>query len=360
MAVKIKDQQTDLHLAAKPALKNGWPILFLGPLCLLIFGAGLWLLGAVRATTAAAILLPVLLLFGLLAWPFWTSLRRQMSKLEQERDAFYQELLRNSRAAGLGELASSIAHDLNNPLAIMHEEAGWIQDLLRKPDAKGQATLEEIANSAAQIEIQIRRSRDITKRILDWTREGGARTERSDFNSLFNKTLYLIEGELQPGGVKVVKDFAEGIPPVQGSACEWQQVFLNLIKNALDAMRPSGGGVLTLATRDEGGFVRATIRDNGPGIEPEKLERIFDPFFTTKQPGEGTGLGLPISRWIAKKQGGRIEVESVPGQGAVFHVLAPKADKALGGEEPQSRDCARTTGLEGDKNGKADPPAHRG
>ncbi len=326
-------------------LQNGWPILCLGPACLLLFASGVWLLNATRVITFAALLLAVLLLYGILVWPFWVLRRRRMSKLEQERDAFYQELLRNSKAAGLGEMASSIAHDINNPLAIMHEEAGWIEDLLRKPEAKNQSTLDEIANSAAQIEIQIRRSRDITSRILNWTRESGGPASQTDANLLFNKTLYLLEGDLQASGVKVVKSFAEGLPPVRGAACEWQQVFLNLMKNALDAMRPSGG-VLTLSTRDAGAWVRATVGDTGRGIPPGDLARIFDPFFTTKPPGEGTGLGLPISRWIAEKQGGKIEVECLLGQGTAFHVFAPKAVADCGGEGWRSHD-------------KADPPAHR-
>ena len=317
----------------------------LGPGCLLLLASGMWLLGASRVVVMAPMLLVVLLLFGILAWPLWASLQRRVSKLEQERDAFYQEMLRNAKAAGLGELASSITHDLNNPLAIIHEEAGWIEDLLHKPGAKSQAVLEEITNSAAQIEIQIRRSRDITKRILNWTRERGGQTGQADVNLLLAKTLYLIEGDLQASGVKVAKDFAEGLPPVRGSACEWQQVFLNLMKNALDAMRPAGG-VLTLSTADADACVRATIRDTGSGIQPFDLERIFEPFFTTKPPDEGTGLGLPISRWIAEKQGGKIEVESIPGQGAAFHVLAPKV--------------ITDPGSEGETHDKADPPAHRG
>ncbi len=328
MAVKKNVQQTDAPLAAKPALKGGWPVLLAGPLCLLLFASGVWLLAGCRATTAAALLVLVLVIFGLLAWPCWVSFRRKMSKLEQERDAFYQELLRTSRTAGLGELASAIAHDINNPLAIVHEEAGWIQDLLHKPDASGKATLEEIANSASQIEAQVRRSRDITKRILDWTREGGRGAEAADFNALLNKTLYLMESELQSSGVRVAKHLAPKLPLVKGPGSEWQQVFLNLIKNALDAMRPIGGGLLTLSTSESGGAVIAVVGDSGPGIPPEDIGRIFDPFFTTKAAGEGTGLGLPISRWIAEKQGGSISVESRPGHGAMFRVTATAAKEA--------------------------------
>ncbi len=311
--------------AAKPLIKTGWPLLFAGPASLMAFAFGVWLLAPVQGLTLLALLSGSFLLFAALAWWPWAASCRRIIKLEQERDATCEELLRTSRTAGLGELASAIAHDINNPLAIMHEEAGWIQDLLQRPDAGGKASLEEIANSASQIEAQIRRSREITRRILDWTRDGGRGAEVADFNALLNKTLYLMEGELQSSGVRVAKHFAAKLPLVKGQASEWQQVFLNLIKNALDAMRPVGGGLLTLSTSESGGEVRAVVGDTGPGIPPEDAERIFEPFFTTKAAGEGTGLGLPVSRWIARKQGGSIGVESRPGHGALFMVTAKAA-----------------------------------
>jgi two-component system NtrC family sensor kinase len=272
-----------------------------------------------------------------LGWPLAANLRRQLTALARQRDAFYEELLRLSKAASLGEVASSIAHDLNNPLAIMREEAGWIQDLMKGGDLQGAHTQAEIDNSLQQIDIQIERSREITMRLLQWGRDSAPQTQSVDVNLLLNKTLYLLESELQTAGVKVVKDLSPGLAQVRGGAPELRQVFLNLMKNALDAMR-GRGGTLTLVTRSEPGGVRIEITDTGHGIPAAAVEHIFEPFFTTKSASEGTGLGLPISRWIVEKLGGRVEVESREGAGTSFHVTLPAQagpEKAAGIRQEQ-------------------------
>jgi two-component system NtrC family sensor kinase len=147
-----------------------------------------------------------------------------------------------------------------------------------------------------------------------------------------NKTLYLLEGDLHSSDVKVVKDLDPGLPAVKGETSELRQVLLNLMKNALDAMR-GGGGTLKLITASEPGQVRVTIEDTGTGIPQTVMDKVFEPFFTTKPPGEGTGLGLPISRWIVKKLGGRIDVESESGRGTSFHVFLPSAGRAAHGRD---------------------------
>jgi len=120
----------------------------------------------------------------------------------------------------------------------------------------------------------------------------------------------------------VAKDLSPGLPQVRGGAPELRQVSLNLMKNALDAMK-SNGGTLSLVTRGEPAGVKLEITDTGQGIPAAVMERIFEPFFTTKPASEGTGLGLPISRWIVEKLGGRVEVESIEGAGTSFFVTLP-------------------------------------
>lgn len=290
--------------------------------CLALLAGGLLLLppssAAVRLALLAGALGLALSLGALLAY----RLTLRLSAIERQRDAFYQEFLRLSKVASLGEVASSIAHDLNNPLAIMHEEAGWIQDLLRQSGPPPEAARAEIANSVEQIEIQIRRSREITQRLLHWARETEPASEALDVNLLLSKTLYLLESDLQAAQVRVVKAFSPDLPLVHGSAPELRQVFLNLMKNAVDAMKGTGG-TLTLSTGKESDEVRVSITDTGPGIGAGEVEHLFEPFVSTKPEGEGTGLGLPISRWIVKRLGGRVEVESEPGQGSTFHVVLP-------------------------------------
>ena len=256
----------------------------------------------------------------------WVSVRlvQQLRAVVRQRDAFYQEFARLSKLASLGEAACSIAHDLNNPLAIMNEEAGWLQDLLNSTDTHADVMRREFAASVEQVQIQIGRCREIARRMLTWTRNPEEPSGQVDINTLLTKTLYLVETELVATGVRVLKQLEPGLPLVMGSAAELRQVLLHLMKNALDAMKGTGG-TLTITTVRAGDAVRASIADSGPGIQPDVVARIFEPFFTTKGEEQGTGLGLTISLWIVQRIGGRIDVESTPGSGSAFHVTLPTA-----------------------------------
>ncbi len=252
------------------------------------------------------------------------ALSRRFARLESQRDAFYAELTRLSKVASLGEVSSGIAHDLNNPLAVMNEEAGWIADLLGAAEQDPAHAREEILNSLDQIQLQIRRSRDIVRRVLNWARDAGEEAGAVDLNDLLDKTLYLLESDLQTADVRVVRRLEADLPQVAAGAAELRQVLVNLMKNALDAME--GGGTLTLTTERTGeGSVRAAISDTGRGIPAEQVPRLFEPFFTTKPEGRGTGLGLSISSWIVRKLGGRIDVASTVGRGSTFTVTLPAA-----------------------------------
>jgi two-component system NtrC family sensor kinase len=319
------EARTDLWRPSRTLERTVIALLLTPIACLLLFALALLFWGHHRSASFFALLIAALALSAAVGWPIAARLRSQLSSIRKQRDALYQEILRLSKAAGLGEVASSIAHDLNNPLAIIREEAGWIRDLMAGEDPQGEHTREEITNSLQQIEAQIDRSRQITLRLLAWGRDTSSASEGVDVNLLLNKTLYLIESELQATNVNVKKAFASGDPRVWGSVPELRQVFLNIMKNAVDAMAPHGG-TLTLATQLGPGEVHVTISDTGPGIPPAAIEHVFEPFFTTKPPGEGTGLGLPISKWIVEKLGGRIEIESAEGSGAAFHLRLPALD----------------------------------
>jgi two-component system NtrC family sensor kinase len=270
-------------------------------------------------------------------------LARQMGDVVRQRDAFYREFARLSKLASLGEASCSIAHDLNNPLAIMNEEAGWLQDLLHGAESDAEVTRREFAASVEQLQMQIGRCREIARRMLTWTRDPEEPSGQVDINALLTKTLYLVETELVATGVRVVKHLDAGLPFVQGTAAELRQVLLHLMKNALDAMKGTGG-TLTIATARAGDAVRASVSDTGPGIPPELIERVFEPFVTTKAEEQGTGLGLTISTWIVQRIGGRIEVESAPGAGCVFHVTLPTVrhgrSSASAGGPDESRETA--------------------
>lgn len=250
---------------------------------------------------------------------------RALAGLERRGDALCGELLRLAKPASLGEIAFSIAHDLNNPLAIINEEAGWLRDLLGESRLDNESVRREFAGSLSQIASQVKRSSEITGRVLEWAREQDRRgdAEGADVNEVLTATLHLLEPDLgRTADVRVVKRFDAMLPRAGLSSGDIGQVFLHLTKNALDAMKDTGG-TLTVSTERAGTTIRVQVSDTGPGIAPEVRESIFEPFFTTKASGEGTGLGLAISAWIVRRAGGRIEVDTAPGGGATFRVVLP-------------------------------------
>lgn len=246
---------------------------------------------------------------------------RRLEGIERQRDAFYREFGRLSRAAALGDISLSIAHDLNNPLAIVNEEAGWLLDLLESPELRDSPSCREFATSVQQIRIQVERAAEFTRRVLNWTRVAEEAGGGVDLNALINKTLYLLETSLSGTDVRVVKRFEPSAQPVAGTVAELRQVFLHLMKNALDAM--PAGGTLTLQTTAGERVVTASVGDTGIGIPPDRLARIFEAFYTTKPEGAGSGLGLPIANWIVRRAGGWIAVDSCPGKGTTFSVTLP-------------------------------------
>ncbi|MEW5984710.1 MAG: ATP-binding protein [Acidobacteriota bacterium] len=316
------------------------------------------LIGAVASIPLAFLAVTLVLLVGDLGIGHWTiaaivslglvvsyvvaatvtrRIARRLLELERQRDAFYQEFSRLSKAASLGEIASGVAHDINNPLAVMNEEAGWLRDLLGGPGLDRESTRQEFAASVEQIGVQIKRASSVTRRLLHWARDMTRPSDVIDVNPLLTRTLYLLEGELTSADVRVVTRLDPKLPKAVGSEAEITQVLLHLMKNALDAMK-GGGGTLTITTDRFDGLVRVGIADTGPGIPPELVARIFEPFFTTKPVGEGAGLGLAISAWIVQRAGGHIAVDSVPGSGATFHVtLQPAGVSAEHGGEDEGR-----------------------
>jgi signal transduction histidine kinase len=172
-----------------------------------------------------------------------------------------------------------------------------------------------------KIEKQTFRAAKIINNLLNFSRSGSADLERLDVNKILLDVLSLLEHQLENNRVRVLKEFAEDLPPVRGNENRLQQVFFNLILNARDAM-PSGGW-LTLVTQADDDTVVIEVRDTGTGIRREDIKRIYDPFFTTKGIGRGTGLGLSVSYGILQEHGGAIFVDSVPGKGTTFQVALP-------------------------------------
>jgi two-component system NtrC family sensor kinase len=224
----------------------------------------------------------------------------------------------------VGELAAGIAHEINNPVAIMVEEAGWIQDLLDE-GLEVDDNHREVQRALTQIRTQGSRCKDITHKLLSFARKIDPTVKRVNLNELIEEMAALCEQRAKFANVRIETSLADNIPEVAASPSELQQVLLNLINNAIDAMEP-GGGLLDIITRRDSVHVVVSISDTGCGIPKANLSRIFDPFFTTKPVGKGTGLGLSIIYGIVNKMGGEISVKSALDRGTVFIIRLPSAE----------------------------------
>ncbi|RPJ06757.1 MAG: sensor histidine kinase [Deltaproteobacteria bacterium] len=247
------------------------------------------------------------------------------AKADEEKKLMGQKVVETGKLASIGELAAGVAHEINNPVAIMVEEAGWIGDLLEEKEFQDGKNLDEFKRALAQIQTQGRRCKDITFKLLSFARKTAAKEQDIQINYVIEELVALSAQRAKFSMVEVKTELAEGLPMVRVSISELQQVFLNLINNAIDAIG-NKGGKLTLSTRAQNGFAVVDVTDTGSGIPAANLNRIFDPFFTTKAVGKGAGLGLSICYGIINKLGGRIEVTSTVDVGTTFSVYIPAAE----------------------------------
>ena len=220
----------------------------------------------------------------------------------------------------LADFAAGVAHEINNPLAIIIEAAGWVEDLL---DGEVEASLEEMHHALRQIAAQAARCKDITHNLLSFARRVPGRVEDVRLNDLIREVAGTFGKRAASRRVAIALQLDQDLPTRRVSPTQIQQVLVNLIGNALDALEPGGGSVL-VATRVEQGDVLIDVTDDGCGIPESTLARIFEPFFTTKPVGKGTGLGLSICYGIIENMGGSICVESKVGAGTTFHVRFPE------------------------------------
>jgi two-component system NtrC family sensor kinase len=251
---------------------------------------------------------------------------RRIGKSDLEKEMMNQQVIETGKLASVGELAAGIAHEINNPVAIMVEEAGWIQDLLEEEEFTKSNNLDEFQRALKQIKTQGKRCKEITHKLLSFARKTDSKTQEIDFNDLIQEILGLTTQRAKYSNVIIETSFQENLPSFQASNTEMQQVFLNLINNAIDAMEKTGGTIKIKVTLEPKNIV-VEVADNGPGIPQANLARIFDPFFTTKPVGKGTGLGLSICYGIIKKIGGEIHVKSVVGLGTTFRVYLPVGNR---------------------------------
>lgn len=236
---------------------------------------------------------------------------------------------RGGRLALLGDLAAGIAHEINNPVAIMVEEAGWIEDLLEEEEFRNSPNLEELRRALKQIKTQGARCKEVTQNLISFGQKASIKAEDVQLNDLIQDVVNSYDKRVRAGNIRIETELAALLPSCRLSPSQMQQVLLNLINNAIDALGEKGGRVL-IRTALDGENIVIDVADTGPGIPPEMLDKIFDPFFTTKPVGRGAGLGLSICYGLVERMGGDITIESMVGEGAVFHVHIPIIGREAG------------------------------
>ena len=272
--------------------------------------------------TTIAIVLFASLCIMVIAFILSKRMVNRVALADQEKEMISEQVIETGKLASVGELAAGIAHEINNPVAIMMEEAGWIEDLLEEEDFKERENLSEFKRALEQIRTQGRRCKEITHKLLSFARKTDSRIQDVQINDLVEELIALSAQRAKFANVDININLQRDLRMIKVSQAELQQVMLNLINNALDEMEKSGG-TLKVSSALEGDYIVVEVADNGPGIPEANLARIFDPFFTTKPVGKGTGLGLSICYGIIKKMGGDIEVRSAVDAGATFRVKIP-------------------------------------
>ena len=250
---------------------------------------------------------------------------RVIRNRDAEADQLTKQLMEAGKMASLGELSAGVAHEINNPLAIILTERQILLDLADQNAALDEPFKKDLKESLAQIDVQVNRCKRITHNLLRFSRRTRSVIEKVDLNDFLGEIVELMEREARSSGIKFLSEPDEGLQPILSDPSQLQQVFLNLITNAIDAHNGRPYGTIRITTKAEGQKekVRITVADTGSGIPKENLSKIFDPFFTTKPVGRGTGLGLSICYSIIQRLGGTISVKSEVGEGTEFTLELP-------------------------------------
>jgi PAS domain S-box-containing protein len=244
----------------------------------------------------------------------WLDITERKQAEEKEKQ-LQQELYLAQRLASVGELAAGVAHEINNPLTGV---LGFSQRLMRR------STDEKVSRDLEIIHGEAKRAAEVVQSLLTFARRRQPKKEYADINDIVSKTLELRSYALQTGNIKVVTTLAPSLPQIMVDFPQMQEVFLNIILNAEQAMTEvRGKGKLTIKTSKLKKYVRISFADDGPGISEENLDKVFDPFFTTRGERGGTGLGLSACHGIVTEHGGRLYARSKPGKGTTFFVELP-------------------------------------
>jgi two-component system, NtrC family, sensor kinase len=278
----------------------------------------------IRALAAGgAVALVAFLLVVVATFVATRHLTRRIERANAEREEATRAFMRSAKLASVGELATGLAHEINNPLAIISAEETNVSDLLQGIEAEP-GVLAELRESVLRIKRQVRRCATITAKMLEFGRKRDALLEPTDVAPRLDEIVSLLERHAGVRNVQIVVESGPGVPPVRLDPLELEQVLVNLVTNSIQAM--PAGGTVRLRTRVVSGEVWLEVEDDGQGMAPEVRDRVFEPFFTTKPVGHGTGLGLSVCYGIVSSWGGQLEAESEPGRGTTMRIRLPMAE----------------------------------
>jgi len=238
---------------------------------------------------------------------------KELKRRDERIKSFEEELIRANKLSALGELAGSIAHEIKNPLIAIQGFAKRIENT-NEPD--------KIEEYAGVIDKEAGRLSNVLMKLLEFSRMDEPNKEYVDVNEIVDDTVLFMEHHLTRfKNVELVVERKKDLPHIQVDKIHIQQALVNIIMNAAQAMPV--GGVIEIKTQNANGRISISVKDEGAGIKDEDMGKIFEPFFTTKKKGEGTGLGLSLSKRFVEANGGEIDVESKVGEGSVFKILLP-------------------------------------
>ncbi|MEG2173532.1 MAG: ATP-binding protein [Desulfovibrionaceae bacterium] len=286
-------------------------------------------------TLKSDIFLLLALSIGAIVWVSYGLMGLLMSRLQasdERRVAAFAQMEHSQKLSSIGRLAAGVAHEVNNPLAIINEKAGLALDFLHMGGDFSKK--DRLISLVEGIVTSVERARGITHRLLGFSRRMDAQQQEIQLKEILNETLEFLEREAQHRGVSITSEVSETLPKVHSDRGQLQQVFLNILGNALAAVNK--GGRVSVSCQscllNNHPAVRIAVRDTGKGMSQDVLQHIFEPFYSTKK-HEGTGLGMFITYGIVKRLGGSIEVESAVGQGTTVTITLPLNPQEFQGTE---------------------------
>ncbi|MDF1594098.1 MAG: ATP-binding protein [Desulfobacterales bacterium] len=252
-------------------------------------------------------------------------LEQMVEERTQQLEETHAKLIHKDKMASLGKLSASVVHEINNPIAGILNLIILMKRIIEEDDLN-KNEIEQFCQYLTLMETETRRISRIVSNLLAFSRQSKMEPKRVNINQLIEQTLVINSNLLKINGVKVEKALSVDLPDLIGSQDQLQQVMMNIVSNAAEAVEATGGGTLRIETRHALGAdkIYVTFKDSGIGIPRENFSKLFEPFFTTKKKGKGVGLGLSVAYGIVREHGGTINVASEVGKGTTFELELPR------------------------------------